>query len=46
MSILTLTFLVGLALIVVAIVGGGIEIKEVKIPTLPIDAGAKNASAC
>jgi hypothetical protein len=27
MSILTLTFLVGLALIVVAIVGGGIEIK-------------------
>ena|SRR5258708_7040160 len=36
MSILTLTFLVGLALIVVAIVGGGIEIKEVKIPTLPV----------
>src|SRR5882762_681589 len=36
MSILTLTFLVGLALIVVAIVGGGIEIKEIKIPTLPI----------
>jgi len=36
MSIMTLTFLVGLALIVVAIVGGGIEIKEVKIPPLPI----------
>src|SRR5262245_3531331 len=36
MSVLTVTFLVGLALVVVSIVGGGIEIKEVKIPTLPI----------
>jgi hypothetical protein len=36
MSILYLTFVVGLALIIVAIVGGGLEIKEVRIPTLPI----------
>lgn len=36
MSILNITFLVGLALLVVAILGGGIEVKEIKIPTLPI----------
>jgi peptidoglycan hydrolase-like protein with peptidoglycan-binding domain len=35
MTILAMTFLVGLALIIVAIFGGGLEIKEVKIPTLP-----------
>lgn len=34
-SIISLTFLVGLALIVIAVLGGGLEIKEVKIPTLP-----------
>ncbi|QOZ66565.1 peptidoglycan-binding domain-containing protein [Bradyrhizobium arachidis] len=31
----TLTFLLGLALIVIGIFGGGIEVKEIKIPTLP-----------
>jgi hypothetical protein len=31
-----LTFIVGLALIVLAIIGGGLEIKEIKVPTLPI----------
>jgi hypothetical protein len=30
-----ITFLIGLALIVVGIFGGGIEVKEIKIPTLP-----------
>jgi len=34
-SMQTLTFLIGLALIVVGIFGGGIEVKEIKIPTLP-----------
>jgi hypothetical protein len=34
MTILTITFLVGLALIVVAVLGGGIEVKEVRIPKL------------
>jgi len=29
-------FFIGLALIVIGIIGGGIEIKEVKIPTLPM----------
>lgn len=36
MTISSVTFFVGLALVVLAIFGGGIEIKEVKIPTLPI----------
>lgn len=31
-----LIFFFGLALIVVGLVGGGVEIKEIKIPTLPI----------
>jgi hypothetical protein len=35
MTITSVTFFVGLALIIVAIFGGGVEIKEVKIPTLP-----------
>ncbi len=35
MTIVSMTFLVGLALIIVAIIGGGLEIREVKIPTLP-----------
>jgi hypothetical protein len=35
-SIVYLTFVVGLALIVLAIIGGGLEIKEIKVPTLPI----------
>jgi hypothetical protein len=34
-SIIYLTFVAGLALIVVAVLGGGLEIKEVKIPVLP-----------
>jgi len=34
-TIASLTFLAGLALIIVGIFGGGIEVKEVKIPTLP-----------
>ena len=34
-SMQAITFLVGLALIVVGIFGGGIEVKEIKIPTLP-----------
>ncbi len=33
--IIYLTFVAGLALIVVAVLGGGLEIKEVKIPVLP-----------
>lgn len=33
-SIVSITFLVGLALIVIAILGGGIEVKEIKIPAL------------
>lgn len=35
-SIVSITFLVGLALIVIAILGGGIEVKEIKIPALGI----------
>lgn len=31
----TMTILVGLALIVISILGEGIEVKEIKIPTLP-----------
>jgi hypothetical protein len=34
-SLLTITFLVGLSLIVVSVLGGGIEVKELRIPTLP-----------
>lgn len=34
-SMQAITFLIGLALIVVGIFGGGIEVKEIKIPTLP-----------
>jgi hypothetical protein len=46
-SIIALTFLVGLALIVIAVLGGGIEIKEVKIPTLPtIPRAASFAVGC
>lgn len=33
--IIYLTFVAGLALIVVAVLGGGLEIKEVRIPVLP-----------
>jgi hypothetical protein len=36
MTIVSMTFLIGLALIIVAIFGGGLVIKEVKIPTLPL----------
>lgn len=35
-SIIYITFMVGLALIVVAVIGGGLEIKEFKIPPLPL----------
>ncbi len=35
-SIASVTFLVGLALIVIAVLGGGIEVKEIKIPPLGI----------
>jgi hypothetical protein len=35
-SIVSITFFVGLALVVIALLGGGIEVKEIKIPTLPI----------
>lgn len=35
LSAQTLTYLLGLALIVIGIFGGGIEVKEIKIPTLP-----------
>jgi hypothetical protein len=35
-TLVSVTFFVGLALVVVAIIGGGLEIKEVKIPPLPI----------
>jgi hypothetical protein len=34
-SIQVVTFLIGLALIVIGIFGGGIEVKEIRIPTLP-----------
>src|SRR5882762_2693685 len=33
-SIGTITFFVGLALMILAILGGGLEIKEVKIPSM------------
>jgi hypothetical protein len=36
MSIELVTFLAGLALIAIAVVGGGVEVKEVKIPPLPL----------
>jgi len=32
---ISVTFLIGLAMVVVAVLGGGIEIREIKIPTLP-----------
>lgn len=35
-SIASITLLVGLALIVVALLGGGVEAKEIKIPQLPL----------
>ena len=35
-SIVSITFLVGLALIVIGLLGGGIEVKEIKIPALGI----------
>jgi hypothetical protein len=35
-SITSITLVAGLVLIVVALLGGGIEVKEVKIPPLPI----------
>lgn len=35
-SIVSITFMVGLALIVIALLGGGIEVKEIKIPALGI----------
>jgi hypothetical protein len=34
MSISSITFCAGLALIIIAIIGGGIEVKEIKIPSL------------
>jgi Putative peptidoglycan binding domain len=33
-SLLTITFVVGLALVVIAVLGGGIEVKELKVPQL------------
>jgi Putative peptidoglycan binding domain len=36
MTVPFIIFMVGLALIIVAVYGGGLEIKEVKIPTLPL----------
>src|SRR5580704_11377431 len=36
MTISSIVLIAGLALIIVALVGGGIEAKEVKIPQLPI----------
>ena len=35
-SIVSITFLVGLALIVIALLGGGLEVKEIKLPVLGI----------
>jgi len=35
-STVSITFLVGLALIVVALLGGGFEVKEIKLPVLGI----------
>jgi hypothetical protein len=35
-SIASITLLAGIALVVVGLIGGGIEVKEIKIPTLPI----------
>ena len=35
-SIASITFLVGLALIVIALLGGGLEVKEIKLPVLGI----------
>ena len=35
-SIVSITFLVGLALIVIALLGGGFEVKEIKLPVLGI----------
>jgi hypothetical protein len=37
-SIASVTFLAGLALIVIALLGGGIEVREIKIPALGIPA--------
>jgi hypothetical protein len=36
MTIATVTFFVGLALVIISIFGGGLEIKEIKIPTLSV----------
>jgi hypothetical protein len=44
LTIQTLTFLLGCGLVVVAIFGGGLEIKEVKIPTLPVFPRALSAT--
>jgi hypothetical protein len=35
-SVIDLTFIVGLGLVILAIIGGGLEIKEIKIPPLPM----------
>jgi len=35
-SIASITLIAGLALVIVGLVGGGIEVKEVKVPQLPI----------
>jgi hypothetical protein len=32
----SVAFLAGLAMVIVAVVGGGVEIKDLKIPTLPL----------
>jgi hypothetical protein len=37
-SIASVTFLAGLALIIIALLGGGIEVREIKIPALGIPA--------
>jgi Putative peptidoglycan binding domain len=35
-SIASITLIAGLALVVVGLLGGGIEVKEIKVPTLPM----------
>lgn len=36
MAVISITFLIGIGLIVLAILGGGIEFKDTKIPKLPV----------
>jgi peptidoglycan hydrolase-like protein with peptidoglycan-binding domain len=36
MEVISITFLVGIGLIVVAVIGGGIQYKDTKVPELPV----------